>query len=425
MASNPCFAAFAAAEEIPILHYYGVEVFTMAKRILISALLLKGNKVDVEEFLKDTFPRKQQIILSPYRGGQSFSLNDVSYQELEDLSILKPSCEPHAIVGPHNEDEYNIHRLAYVNAAPDEKSTSLDLLRNFIHNAVLENLSSSIHKEFASYHHPIENQRLLLLGNRKVYSTNKSKIQKFELQKKKDDAAAKKSEARAALPSISSKNPAKDKPTPPASSNSLNDSAAKSIVQSPPAAKEVPKSNSETKRRSVKEINYKEDSGNSTSSVEYPVEGKHTDDESEGEKSGSRTPIFFNPSQQATIPTFMTEPGAAMQISGGPLNFHARIPKPRRKTSKHFRRSPSAEDSKPSSTRERKRLEKKSSKHAKKSSKKSSRRSRKYSTSSSSSSSNSDADSVPSEQVSSPPPPFTIHNLIIYYLLLPISPGKS
>jgi len=212
MASNPCFAAFAAAEEIPILHYYGVEVFTMAKRILISALLLKGNKVDVEEFLKDTFPRKQQIILSPYRGGQSFSLNDVSYQELEDLSILKPSCEPHAIVGPHNEDEYNTHRLAYVNAAPDEKSTSLDLLRDFIHNAVLENLSSSIHKEFASYHHPVENQRLLLLGNRKVYSTDKSKIQKFELQRKKDDAARKKSEARAALPSISSKNPAKEKP---------------------------------------------------------------------------------------------------------------------------------------------------------------------------------------------------------------------
>ena len=59
----------------------------------------------------------------------------------------------------------------------------------------------------------------------------------------------------------------------------------------------------------VKEINYKEDSGNSTSSVEYPVEGKHTDEESEGEKSesGNRTPIFLNPSQQNTLPPFMTE----------------------------------------------------------------------------------------------------------------------
>jgi len=58
MASNPVYAAFSAAEEVPILHYYGQEVFTMAKKILISALLLKGDKVDVEEFLKDTFSRK-------------------------------------------------------------------------------------------------------------------------------------------------------------------------------------------------------------------------------------------------------------------------------------------------------------------------------------------------------------------------------
>jgi len=166
MASNPIFTAFNATEEIPILHYFGAEVFTLAKRILISALLLKGDKVDIEEFLKDTFPRKQQIILAPYRGGSAFSLNDISYQELEDLSIFKPSCEPQAIIGSHNADEYNSHRIAYVNAPSDEKSSALDSLRDFIHNAVLENLSASIHKEFASYHHPIQNQRLLLLGNR-------------------------------------------------------------------------------------------------------------------------------------------------------------------------------------------------------------------------------------------------------------------
>ena len=58
MASNLCFATFAAAEQVPILHYYGLEVFAMAKKVLISALLLKADRVDVEEFLKDTFPRK-------------------------------------------------------------------------------------------------------------------------------------------------------------------------------------------------------------------------------------------------------------------------------------------------------------------------------------------------------------------------------
>jgi len=120
----------------------------------------------------------------------------------------------------------------------------------------------------------------------------------------------------------------------PAISNSLNDSvndsATKSVLKSPPATIEATKSISGGKRRTAKEINYKEDSGNTTSSVEYPVEGKHTDDESEGGKSesGNRTPVFFNPPQQGTLPNFMTEPAATMQLSGGPLNFPTRNQSP-------------------------------------------------------------------------------------------------
>ena len=51
MASNACYAAFAASEDVPILHYYGFEVLALAKRIMISQLLLKADKLDVEEFL--------------------------------------------------------------------------------------------------------------------------------------------------------------------------------------------------------------------------------------------------------------------------------------------------------------------------------------------------------------------------------------
>ena len=321
MASNPVYAAFSAAEEVPILHYFGQEVFTMAKKILISALLLKGDKVDVEEFLKDTFPRKQQIILAPYYGGTSFSLNDISYQELEDISIFKPSNEPQAIIGQHNADEYNTHRLAYVNAPPDEKSTSLDSLRDFIHNAVLENLSSSIHKEFASYHHQVQNQRLLLLGNRKVYTTDKAKIQKFELARKKEEAIKKKSEARANLPSTSAKNAAKIPVDPRQTCNPLPESTASKLAAPIPSPSKATKSDSDGKRRARKDINYKEDSGHSSSSVEYPVEGRHTDEESDEQRSeqGNKTPIFINSSQHV-LPSFMVEPAAAMQTSGGPLN---------------------------------------------------------------------------------------------------------
>ena len=72
MASNACLSALSAIEDVQIIHYYGLEVLTFAKRILISSLLLTGDQVDVEEFLKTTFKSKKQIILAPYYGEQLF-----------------------------------------------------------------------------------------------------------------------------------------------------------------------------------------------------------------------------------------------------------------------------------------------------------------------------------------------------------------
>jgi len=151
MNSNPCFAAFAAIEEVPILHYYGLEVLTFAKKVLISSLLLKVDKVDVEEFLKTTFPSKKQIILSPYYGGNASSLDEISFEALEEICIFKPSSEPAPIVTSHNEDKYNLLRVAYVSASSDDKLSVLSDIRDFVQVAVLENLSACIHKEFASF----------------------------------------------------------------------------------------------------------------------------------------------------------------------------------------------------------------------------------------------------------------------------------
>ena len=64
MASNLCVATFAASEEPPILHYYGLQVVTPATRIMISSLVLKVEKIDVEEFLKETFRTKKADYLS-------------------------------------------------------------------------------------------------------------------------------------------------------------------------------------------------------------------------------------------------------------------------------------------------------------------------------------------------------------------------
>ena len=163
--------------------------------------------MDVEEFLKNTFKSKKQIILAPYYGGTSYSLEDIPFEALEQICVFKPSSEPAPIVASHNEEEYNVRRLSYVTASPEEKPSALNDFRTFVQTAVLENLAASIHKEFACYYNPIEKQQLLLLGNRKVYSTNKQKIQRFEQSKKKDEITKKRSEARAALQSLLSKPP--------------------------------------------------------------------------------------------------------------------------------------------------------------------------------------------------------------------------
>ena len=373
MASNPCFSVFAEMEEVQILHFYGLEVLTMAKRVSVSNLLLKVDKVDVEDFLKATFTDKKQVILAPYHGGSYFSLNDIPCEALEEICVYKPSSEPSSIIAAHNEEEYNVKRISFVTANPDGKASALNSFRDFVFTAVLENIAANIHKEFASYFNPMDELQLLLLGNRKVYSTDKQKIQRFETSKKK-------SEARAALPSTSSKQAAKNSqsgsksnnPVSPKPKQQASQEISGSNLKSSLQSSEV----NDKKRSTRKEVNYKEASGNSTSSVEYPVEGKHTDDESEAEVSdaGNRTPVFNN-QIPAPVPNFMSFADATTQPTAGLPEFYARIPKnKKKKASKYSAESPnpSEPDSKPASTKEKKRLERKhSSKRNKKSSRKS------------------------------------------------------
>ena len=405
MASNACFATFAAAEDLLIIHYYGMEILTMAKKILISALLVKADKMDVEEFLRATFTSKKLVILAPCYGGNAFSLEDISFEDLEEILVFKPPSEPAPIVGSHNLEEYNTLRLAHNSANGEGRASSLENLRDFAFKAVMENLAASIHKEFASYFDPVQKQQLLLLGNRKVYSTEKAKIQKYQQNRNKEEAARKKGEARAALPSTSTKQPAKDQILPPNTEVPLRSSSAKPKQKDNSNTKISRKSESAGKRKVSKEVNYREESGESSSSVEYPREGKHTDDESEGRVSisGNRTPIFLQ--QQELFPAFMTASSTAPLTPESLPNYQPRISKHKKRASKHATRSesPSGDkyNAKPSSTREKNKLEKKkSSTHSKKSSKKLAKKSRKLSSSSSSSVSCSDSEQSQTDQVS-------------------------
>ena len=403
MASDECISSFAAAELTPILHYYGMEILTMAKRINIAAWGLKHSKMDIEEFLKDTFKSSEQVILAPYHGGITYSLHSMPFEHLDQLVNFKPTMEASSIVGNHNREAYEALKQQYLNSSSDERDSCLILLKEFVLNSLLENLAANIHKGFASYFNPVDKQLLLLLDNRKVYSTDKTKIRSLELKCQKEEAARKKTEARAKLPSTASKD-------------------------TPANQEDLP-----AKRKTRQDVSYREESGDSSSSVEYPVEGTHTDEEEEGllSDSGQTTPILIPTSQLADTsnqsaipPAYMTAPAASFMTSA-PLNFKANIPKQKRRHSKKSSKksAPSSDgddNSKPSSNAERKKLEKKAAKKSsKKASKRHSKKSKKYSSSSSSSESDLE-DSSPSEQVGSQPFIYlTITTTLTTYILLP------
>ena len=68
---------------------------------------------------------------------EAFSLENLPFE------AYKASLDSSAIIGDRNADEYNTHGLAFINAVPDGKDTTLDSCRDFIYNAVLENLASN------------------------------------------------------------------------------------------------------------------------------------------------------------------------------------------------------------------------------------------------------------------------------------------
>ena len=116
---------------------------------------------------------------------EAFSLENLPFE------AYKASLDSSAIIGDRNADEYNTHGLAFINAVPDGKATTLDSRRDFIYNVVLENLVSNIHKGFATYFNPVYQLQLLLLDNRKIYSLDKTRNKTVESKCKKKEAFAK------------------------------------------------------------------------------------------------------------------------------------------------------------------------------------------------------------------------------------------
>ena len=174
MDSNDCNASFTALPSSPILHYWGIEVVTPAKRFSVASFLQQHSKTDVLEFLQATFPDKRQIILIPSGNGDNSSLDSYSFEVLDQIVHFKPQVESASIIHEGNRQAYDSLRGDFLAANDAERPSFLILIKDFVHQELFENISSNIHKGFASWT-AADVGPLLLLNNRKVYSTDQSK----------------------------------------------------------------------------------------------------------------------------------------------------------------------------------------------------------------------------------------------------------
>ena len=174
MASDDCSASFAALPATPILHNWGIEIVTPAKKFSVASFLQKHSKMDVLEFLQATFPDKRQIILIPSSNGDNSSLDSYSFEALEQIVHFKPQVESASIIHDGNRQGYKSLREDYLAANNAERPSFLVFIKDFVHQELFENISSNIHKGFASWT-AADVGPLLLINNRKVYSTDQSK----------------------------------------------------------------------------------------------------------------------------------------------------------------------------------------------------------------------------------------------------------
>ena len=142
MASDGVHSTFADLPASPILHYWGIEIVTPAKRFSVSSFLQQHSKMDVLEFLHATFPDKRQIILVPSGNGNNSSLDSYSFETLEEIVHFKPQVESVPIIHDGNRQGYESLRGDFLGASDNEKPSFLNLIKDFVHHELFENISN-------------------------------------------------------------------------------------------------------------------------------------------------------------------------------------------------------------------------------------------------------------------------------------------
>ena len=182
-----------------------------------------------------------------------------------------------------SQEEFEILKVQFSSALNEsERVGVLQQMKNLLYNAILQNLAANALKEFGSYLDESTSLRMCLLGFRKLFSVNQSRVQ--PIQNRINRALA-----HASLPRIEDE-------SKPSASGAREDSNEVSAARKPSSSAKLPDrapfgrlrkhiSDHSSSSSSVHEA--------SSSEVEFSFKSAHTDSEQEVVSDGDITPILL------------------------------------------------------------------------------------------------------------------------------------
>ena len=176
MTHSSCESFILASAEVPLLHFRGKDTVVMGKLINISELLGKANYVEVQHYLTETFSSAEQIFVVPAVNDQDLPLSAMSVEQIDGVVMKKQSNEVRPIIPENAKEEWDILKAAF-NSVPDsEKPAVENNIRSFAHRYILEAIAANALKKFAVYSDATAKKLFLLLDNRKVFTSDKTKV---------------------------------------------------------------------------------------------------------------------------------------------------------------------------------------------------------------------------------------------------------
>jgi len=334
MASQDITALFFDQEEIPMALLFGPETVVPGRRCAISSMGATFDRVQVLEALKAMFPSHLQVIVWKNAENLPVSLESMTFEEMEQAVAFKARGEACTIVGD-SQLEYNNLKAQYSSAINEsERIGVLVLMKNLLFDAIFTNLAANALKSYGTFTNTSTGLAMCLLDYRKLFTVDQARVQTIQNRINRNLA-------RAALPRIQEESKLSAREAEEEKSGADCGEFAEAPSKAPNLPDRTPSGKIRRKISDPSSSSSSSDHTPSSSEVEYPVEGCHTDTEREDLCDGFDTPVVIR-----------TAPDTPL-LSSQPKQASQSIPKKklRKSKSKKSKKSKKSEKPQPKKTR--------------------------------------------------------------------------